>query len=457
MEEHVHKKIDAEKWARKVKDAEFMLARARAYIAKKAPYFSNTVYSLIPRPVMGFNTIATTAGLVMLYDPEWMCGLTQTHDAKDTSKDHDEVAGALIHEVMHVANGHFDRSVGMTNPDVANIAMDLAINPDLLDAGWKIPNPLKEDGTPGQICMPEFFGLKRGHTFEEYYAALLKKHEKTPIPKGRGVGAGCCGGVVNNPNTGGNNKDKSEEEQKADAEEESLNKAQIDMVRKGLSADVREYTTSQQGRGKVPGWLTALAEKIDEPSVIPWQRTLATIIRRASGRIEAGGSDYSLQRISKRSFARGIIRPGMISQLPEVAFVRDTSGSMGQEQLKTAMVEAMGVFKALGLEEVWFSDADAAVAMDFRRLNMDKMRKLPLHGGGGTDFTPAIMQARKLRPRPDLLVYFTDGDGNYPPTKPQDFEVVWCIVPSYYNKAPSWGHAVIMQDKVGKKPDSEAF
>jgi predicted metal-dependent peptidase len=437
------KKLTAAEWEAAVKTSEDMLARGRAYIAKKGVYFSNTVYSMIPRPVMGLGTIAVTAGLVMMYDPVWLASLKQVHDAKDSSKDHDEIAGAMVHEVMHVASDHIARAVGMTNHDAANIAMDLAINPPLLEAGWKIPSPTGPDGKPGKICTPDVYGFKPNLTMEEYYSLLLKKAEKEPLMNGGGVGAGCCGGIAHNPKGGGDKA--ADEDKKADEEEESLNHAQREMVMKTFASDVKAYSQSQ-GRGKLPTFLEEIAKKIDEPPQIPWQRTLATIIRRTSGRIESGGSDYSLSRASKRSFARGIIRPGMISQLPEVAFVRDTSGSMGDKQLMTAMVEALGIFKALGIDEVWFSDADCTVAMDFKKVNMAQLKAIPIHGRGGTDFTPAILAARTLRPKPDILVYFTDGDGAYPEAKPRDFEVVWCIVPSYYNKAPTWGHAVIMQD-----------
>ena len=80
---------------------------------------------------------------------------------------------------------------------------------------------------------------------------------------------------------------------------------------------------------------------------------------------------------------------------------------------------------------------------------MRDIRDLPVVGRGGTDFRPAIELAQTLRPRPDLLVYSTDGDGTAPNEPPPNMEVVFLIVPSHYNKTPAtWGHTVIMADEI---------
>jgi predicted metal-dependent peptidase len=106
----------------------------------------------------------------------------------------------------------------------------------------------------------------------------------------------------------------------------------------------------------------------------------------------------------------------------------------------------------LGLDKVWWMDADAAVAAPPRQVSVRDLERLPIHGGGGTDFRPAFDAAMKLRPRPDIIVYLTDGDGTAPEAAPAGVVVVWCVVPSYYNKRPApWGHAVIMRQEGDEK------
>jgi predicted metal-dependent peptidase len=49
-----------------------------------------------------------------------------------------------------------------------------------------------------------------------------------------------------------------------------------------------------------------------------------------------------------------------------------------------------------------------------------------LHGGGGTDFQPVFDWTRNRDRQPDLLVYFTDAEGEFPKLEPH-FPVVWLV------------------------------
>jgi predicted metal-dependent peptidase len=145
----------------------------------------------------------------------------------------------------------------------------------------------------------------------------------------------------------------------------------------------------------------------------------------------------------------------MIEQQPEVGIVRDSSGSMNQSQLNACIREAYHIMQALGVDEVWFTDADAAVSCPWRRVNANFFRNLTeVHGRGGTDFRPAINEAEKLFPRPDLLIYCTDGDGPAPKNAPVDMTVVWCLILGGWSrgKPPAkWGHTVIVTDDPTKR------
>jgi len=54
--------------------------------------------------------------------------------------------------------------------------------------------------------------------------------------------------------------------------------------------------------------------------------------------------------------------------------------------------------------------------------------KLPgkLRGGGGTRFTPVFEWLEGQGSRPDLLVYFTDAEGEFPKVEP-GFPVIWLV------------------------------
>jgi hypothetical protein len=429
------------------------MASARAYVLQKAPYFSSAVYALVPKPMPGIKTMLVTKQLVMGYDPAWAERATV-----------EELGADIAHEVNHFLRHHFERA-GKCDPSLWNIAGDLAINPNLRNAGWQLAK---------DAIFPESFNLPEGKSAEEYYQLLRnaqlqqpqlqdapKQGEKPQPPQPEGGPEEQDGGgqpmsppppAVPKPGTGrcgsiGGHSDP--EIEKALEKEEGLGRdpAEMQGIAQRTLHDVKEHA-AKHGRGSVPGDLLEHLKAFEEVSKVHWKDLLAHIIRDATGRFQAGGDDFSLRRPSKRSCTRGFLRPGLIEHLPEVAIVRDTSGSMGQKQLADATREAYAIMQALSIEEVWFADADTALAMPWRRVGGQFFKTLTeAKGRGGTDFQPAIDSALTLQPRPNVIVYVTDGDGSVAEFPPPDVEVVWVIVPSYYKKPPAtWGKTVFVED-----------
>lgn len=409
------------------------LAVARDYVRQHAPYFCKILYGLSFVPVEGLGTLCTTRNLVCGYDPAYVAQ-TET----------DVVAADLAHEILHVLGKHFDRLGACKDQKLANIAADLPINVDLHNATpqgklWRL-HPT--------AVFPKHFNLPEGKTAEQYYELLLKEKlagrlsthtcgkdpEKGDGGKQPGVGSGNCGSIAGN------------KDHPALAAMEGRSEVERTAMVMQVAAAMKEHV-ARHGRGALPASLVDWLDVMNKPSRRNWRDHLATLLRNCTGRIQSGGDDYSISRPSKRSFLRGMIRPGLIENLPVVGFVLDSSGSMGTEQLNAAMVEALSILEALGIDEVWFAEADAAVALQFKTIGGSTLRKLKIVGRGGTDFRPAIVAAEKLNPCPDLLIYFTDGDGYAPTKPPRGMEVVWCIVPSHYNRRPAkWGHAVLVSE-----------
>jgi hypothetical protein len=456
------------------------LSEARAYINKHGAYYAKIIYGLVPYFVPGFHTLAVTRGLVLLIDPVWYVEMEK--EITDANGDKEERATAmrasvLVHEAHHILRD-VSRLDVLPNPSLANIAGDIPINDGLAEitgSGGKKIWPL-----PKWVVYSSTYGFEKGLTLEQYYE-LLEKNAKQLLKKGllsesdigigsggsggsgsgdddsrasgasggssasgdegpesrRGVGSGRCGSCA------GGGVDK-ELEKKVDGEV-GRNKADVQRIRKEAAKEVRDAIAN--GRGTVPGSLKELLDEPDRKSTINWRSRCSRIIRRATGRIACGQADFSLKRPSKRSYTRGIIRPGMIDRKVEVAIIEDSSGSMGREQLIEARVQATGVFEQLGVSEGWFLDADTEVAHDPVRLSMRKIASHPVHGRGGTDFRPALKAVLGLRPKPDIVFYMTDGDGVAPTEPPKGVEVVWCIVPTPYGRRPAtWGHLVVVSD-----------
>lgn len=430
--------------------AEEKLSLARAIVRAKAPYFMSAIYGLIPYEDMDTPTMRTTDGMVLLYNPDFV-----------NSIDEKVCAGILVHEVMHVLRDHLSRfatELAGEEALLANIAMDIAINPDLLHAGWQL--------TPGAL-VPEMFELPSNKTAEEYFE-LLKKQQSKKSKNKKGTGSqgqsqgqgqnndqqqgsgknsghgspgvckGDCSGKSSNPNQAAKEKEIDEQVGRSDLDKIRIQKTTTEDIKKHIE---------QQGRGNIPGSLVELIGKLNQLSKIPWRQELQSVLRKVTGQIKSGGKDFSLRRPSKRSYCREIMRPGLVQQLPEIAIIRDTSGSMGAQQIMEAVVESCAIAKAAGVDSIWFMDADTQVAF-CKRVRIHEIDKLPVHGRGGTDFHPAIEAATKLKPKPDIIIYVTDGDGYAPKEPPPGIAFIWCVVPSYYGRAPAkWGKTIFVTDK----------
>ncbi|MBQ7402421.1 MAG: hypothetical protein IJW05_03160 [Lentisphaeria bacterium] len=64
-------------------------------------------------------------------------------------------------------------------------------------------------------------------------------------------------------------------------------------------------------------------------------------------------------------------------------------------------------------------------------------------GGGGTDFTPIFQYIKDKNMHPNILVFFTDGNGSCPQNAP-GYPVLWLLTEK--GTAPvSWGYKIQMK------------
>jgi predicted metal-dependent peptidase len=107
--------------------------------------------------------------------------------------------------------------------------------------------------------------------------------------------------------------------------------------------------------------------------------------------------------------------------------VVDTSGSVDDRLLGQALGEVDGALRALGVAgtSIAVYACDAAVHTVSR---VRRARDTRLAGGGGTDMRVGIRHAAEQRPRPDVLVVFTDGWTPWPAEPPPGIVVVAALL-----------------------------
>jgi predicted metal-dependent peptidase len=100
-----------------------------------------------------------------------------------------------------------------------------------------------------------------------------------------------------------------------------------------------------------------------------------------------------------------------------VTVIIDTSGSVSDTELGSALLEVTAISRAVGgrrdLVTVVPCDAAARIAHPLCRAE-----GIPLLGGGGTDLRTGFAKALRTHPQPDVIVVLTDGQTPWPAARP---------------------------------------
>lgn len=153
---------------------------------------------------------------------------------------------------------------------------------------------------------------------------------------------------------------------------------------------------------------------------IDWRKFLATVAGRLTDIDEFRFDAPNL----RHPLARDVVQAGLRSEKPDGIFIAlDTSGSVDKDMLTQFLSECAGILRYLDDVNVMTVDCKEA---PIQRVRPRSLRELKITGGGGTDFRPVFTRLQNDRLKPDLLVYFTDGFGEFPATPP-NYPVLWVL------------------------------
>jgi predicted metal-dependent peptidase len=141
------------------------LAEARIFAARKMPYMTHQVMSLLPVERPGLGTMAVDDYCRLYFDPAFLEGRDLKH-----------LAFVVLHEAVHVWGRHARRALRLLGEKPARdrlgiwrTAVDAAVNDVLEQSGLRCPD---EGITPAKL------GLPRNKTPEEYFDLLLAKSKQ---------------------------------------------------------------------------------------------------------------------------------------------------------------------------------------------------------------------------------------------------------------------------------------
>ncbi len=307
----------------------------------------------------------------------------------------------LAHEVSHVAFGHFDRR-GNRDPLLWNCANDFVINAMLRDAfghDGAVPN--------GALLDPAFDGLSS----EEVYERLIRTAKPCNWGSASGDMVDFSSEIVASPAWPARSSRPVAGEWPATISRAAVRAAQFGLLPAGLARFVAEHV-----REKVD-WLEQLRRKLRFDLTQP------------------GRDAYTFIPCNRRLVHQGLYLPSLVGHgAPKLAFVIDTSASMGTLDIAQAHAEIDAIRRQFACP-VYVLDCDAQV-YEGRWIQPHDSLPMP-HGGGGTDFRPAFSHLCEHAVQVDVVVYLTDGVGQFG-AEPA-FHVIW-VMTSDIN--PPWGDFV---------------
>jgi predicted metal-dependent peptidase len=173
----------------------------------------------------------------------------------------------------------------------------------------------------------------------------------------------------------------------------------------------------------------------------PWRELLGAAVR-AQASAAGAGDDYVYGRPARRSSALPrVVLPALRRRPPRVAVIIDTSGSVSDAELGSALLEVTAIGRVVGggRDQVSVLSCDAAAGVAYP---LCRAEGIPLIGGGGTDLREGFAAVLATRPRPDVVVVLTDGQTPWPSGEPPCRTVVGLFPRRHEDPPPAWARVV---------------
>ena len=422
------------------------MVEARVSFMQFCPFFCHFYYDQLEEYFTDEIDTLATDGKRVFINPVYIASLRPM-----------ERAFALAHEVYHCLykdpqRGAFYKREGNLeglpyDHQVANVAMDLRINADLIANEVGLCNP-------AWLYDPQ---IKGDEVFEDVY----KKIYRPPPPgPGRGEGQGQGGSGRQGqgqgggqgqpgqqqgqptPGSGGNQPQQktygkgSRPDKTAQGNGGRFDEVQdpyIDPATGGVDLPgdmefkeaVAKAAAAAKAMGKLPGSFQSMIDRILEPQ-LSWREHIRM---QVTGKIGSRRETWETPNRRRLVLNPMVYMPGRKGYGAElVACFVDCSGSVSEDELATFFGEMTGILADVRPRRVLVIWCDAAVQRVEWASNLDELAAIRVKGApgrGGTSFIPPFEYLAENDIRPDTAVYLTDMMGPFP-QDPKTYPVIWC-------------------------------
>jgi len=434
--------------------------KARAELILSQVFYSVLVSNVDPKPSRAIPTMATD-GRNHFYNPDFIAKLNQT-----------QLLAVQAHESEHDARRHHSRRNGR-DPAKWNEACDYAINVDLVDAGFQLPDWVLLD--------PKYRGMSAEDIYRTRELDQQKEEEaKKPPPPDDDQDEPEDGEddqeqddqSEDDSDTGDGDDESEDDAEDDDADEGDSDQGGDDQSEDGADGDsgngdaegedeadgqgegqaegdgqdrpgkssgdpggmgevldaatdaadmaaadaqwetiFRQAAFLAEKRGTAPGHVTREIKRADNPPQ-DWRETLRAWFDQGSLKVE------SWNRPNRRFAGAGIYLPGQRRDgINRAVFLIDTSGSMDPIALAAINNEAQAAMDDGVLDEVIVIYGDVRVTRVDTYRQGDEIEFDP-RGGGGTDLKPLFKHVADELEDVSLIVCFTDMEIGDPGPEP---------------------------------------
>jgi predicted metal-dependent peptidase len=422
------------------------------------PFFGYMVFHLRTRENLHIPTMGVNAKFEMIYNPEF---IKKTPDK--------ELEFILCHEIMHLALEHTDKE-RQGSRTALTICSDGQIHSLWNIAGDYVINGMLEDAHIGQMPVDILLDSKyKEKLTEEVYDELFGTMTTRPNggnghssgkgkgqgqPNGNGSGSG--GETVCVPKRGNGNlgaplhNETLEPAAKGNQPNGNGSGQQPPNPNDGSGGgtgnapmpptDWKQVMTEAFTNAKMQGKTPLGAERLMDKQNFPkknWRGLLAQYIQKTIP------YDSTYMRPNKRKTMGDIIFPSAKKDGITVVCGIDTSGSIGQEELKKFYNQMLGIQDSCQNMTMWVMTCDAEVHECQKIKRTDNiLKKIKFRGGGGTELHKIFEKIKEKKLRPNAVAILTDGYTDLAEIKKQTYPVIWVLTPNHADMKNTYGKKI---------------
>ena len=370
-----------------VKAAEDRMGASKARLLLQQPFYGCLLSMMDFVREDAIPTMATD-GSKAYYNPEFVMKIAE-----------DEVFGVLLHEISHCIYMHCTQKRRMNRDRKRwNVATDFAINLEIKNMGYKLPQ--------GLLLDDKYRDMNAEQIYDKITQEQADKMETFDIHI-----------------------------------EDSDSSNWDDMEDKIITA--YEMAKNTKGKGDLPAGMKRWIEKMRK-SKVNWQRVFWKYVGAALAK-----DDYSYTRVNKRYLGQDIYLPDLRShKIGNVVIAIDTSGSISKECVEQFAAEISKIGHLV--EEITALTCDAQIHEVVKIRKFDNfMNKLHFKGGGGTSHQPVFNWIKEKKMEPELLICLTDMYSDQANIKRPGYPVLW-VSTSEIDKAP-FGDVIQIPNEGGRR------